>query len=206
MASTLLSDTTVARVLGAHDPEERFLTTGVEWYQYEELLTQLGDNFRYRVTYLEGALEIMSPSRHHELRKKNISRLLEAYFEEKRIPFWGLGSTTFRRQEQRGGTEPDECYCLYADKDIPDLAIEVVVTSGSIDKLEVYKRLGITEVWFWRDMQCVVYHSRHGQYEMLPDSVLLPQLDLALLSAYARQPDPLAALLGYRERLRQEAQ
>ncbi|MEG4506483.1 Uma2 family endonuclease [Microcoleus sp. F6_B4] len=36
-------------------------------------------------------------------------------------------------------------------KAIPDLAIEVVFTSGGIDKLQLYKRLGIPEVWFWED-------------------------------------------------------
>ena len=97
MTSMLLSDKTVALALSAADPEERFITTDVDWQQYEGLLATLGDSARYRVTYLEGALEIMSPSRRHELQKKNISRLLEAYFEETRTRFWGLGSTTFRR-------------------------------------------------------------------------------------------------------------
>lgn len=112
MTSMLLQDTAVASALGAEDPEERFITTGVDWSQYDRLLSTLQDRTRYRVTYLEGILEIMSPSRSHELLKKNISRLLEAYFEETRTRFWGLGSTTFRRQQQQGGTEPDECYCI----------------------------------------------------------------------------------------------
>ena len=146
MTSVLLQDTAVAVALGAEDPEERFITTGVDWKQYEGLLAKLGDRARYRVTYLEGILEIMSPSRAHELQKKNISRLLEAYFEETRTRFWGLGSTTFRRQEQQGGTEPDACYCLGEEKTFPDLAIEIVLTSGGLDKLEVYKRLGVQEV------------------------------------------------------------
>src|SRR5262245_65853858 len=69
----------------ADDPEEKFLTTGVSWNQYEDLLTKLGDRSRYRVTYLEGVLEIMSPSRRHEVWKKHISRLLEARSEERRV-------------------------------------------------------------------------------------------------------------------------
>jgi hypothetical protein len=28
-----------------------------------------------------------------------IARLLEAYFKENRIRFWGLGSTTFRKED-----------------------------------------------------------------------------------------------------------
>jgi Uma2 family endonuclease len=203
MTSMLLTDRAVALALGAEDPEERFITTGVAWHQYEGLLAKLGDSARYRVTYLEGVLEIMSPSRRHELQKKNISRLLEVYFEETRTHFWGLGSTTFRRQEQQGGTEPDECYCLGEEKELPDLAIEVVFTSGGIDKLEVYQRLGVKEVWFWQNMQFEVYHLRHEQYEIVPQSELLPNLDLAVLAEYAVKSDPLEALLEYRERIRQ---
>ena len=64
--------------------------------------------------------------------------MLEAYLEAKRIRFWGLGSTTFRSQDKQAGKEPDECYCIGTDKDIPDLAIEVVYTSGGVDILEIY--------------------------------------------------------------------
>ena len=204
MTSMLLRDQTVALALGAEDPEEWFITTGVDWQQYEGLLATLGDSARYRVTYLEGLLAIMSPSRQHELQKKNISRLLEAYFAETRTRFWGLGSTTFRQQAQRGGIEPDECYCLGEEKALPDLAIEIVVTSGGIDKLEVYRRLGVQEVWFWRNQQFEVYHLHGARYDLRRRSVLLPDLDLVMLAEYAVQSDPLAALLAYQERLRQD--
>lgn len=204
MTSMLLRDQAVALALGAEDPEEWFLTTGVDWQQYEGLLATLGESTRYRVTYLEGMLAIMSPSRQHELQKKNISRLLEAYFAETHTRFWGLGSTTFRQQTQRGGIEPDECYCLGEEKALPDLAIEIVVTSGGIDKLEVYRRLGVKEVWFWRNQQFEVYHLHGEQYDLRRRSALLPDLDLAVLAEYAAQSDPLTALLAYRERLRQD--
>jgi hypothetical protein len=75
MTSILLQDPTVALALGAVDPEERFTITGVDWSQYENLLVKLGDRVRYRITYLEGMLEIMSPSREHELQKKKYQPL-----------------------------------------------------------------------------------------------------------------------------------
>ena len=90
--------------LTPHDPEERFITSGVNWQQYENLLNNLtANNAHYRLTYLDGLLEIMSPSRRHEVSKKNISRLLEAYLKENRIRFWALGSTTFRDRQQTVG-------------------------------------------------------------------------------------------------------
>ncbi len=202
MTSIVLKDVDADIEWITDDPEERFMTTGVSWQQYEDLLTQLADTSRYRVTYLEGVLDIMAPSRRHEVDKKNISRLLEAYFEETRTRFWGLGSTTFRQEGKSGGTEPDECYCLDMEKAIPDLAIEIVVTSGGVDKLTVYQRLGVREVWFWQEDRFEVYHLQGEQYETVPGSQLLPDLDLALLATHVMQPDPLEALLAYREQVR----
>ncbi|WP_414581869.1 Uma2 family endonuclease [Scytonema sp. PCC 10023] len=190
MTSTLLKDLAEELDLVTDDPEERFITTGVSWEQYEELLNRLGDSPWYRVSYLEAVLEIMSPSRRHDQSKTNIGMLLEAYFQETRTRFWGLGSTTFRRQEKRGGTEPDECYCIGVEKELPDLAIEVVLTSGGVDKLAVYKRLGIKEVWFWHNTEFEVYHLRGKDYEKISHSELLPGLDLALLAQYVMHPDP----------------
>jgi len=202
MTSIVLKDVAADIELITDDPEERFMTTGVSWQQYEHLLAQLADTSRYRVTYLEGVLEIMAPSRRHEVDKKNIGRLLEAYFEETRTRFWGLGSTTFRQQGKSGGTEPDECYCLDTEKDIPDLAIEIVVTRGGVDKLAVYQRLGVREVWFWYRDRFEVYHLSGERYEAVPESQLLPELNLALLATHVMQPDPLDALLSYRAEVR----
>ncbi|MBD2774109.1 Uma2 family endonuclease [Iningainema tapete] len=188
--------------LQADDPEEQHIVTGVSWEQYEAFLSRLGDSSGYRITYLEGVLEIVSPSRRHEVSKKNIGRLLEVYFEENRIRFWALGSTTLRKQEKKGGKEPDECYCIGTEKEFPDLAIEVVFTSGGIDKLEVYKRLGVREVWFWHNNQFSIYSLQGDKYEQISKSELLPDLDLALLAEYVMQPDPLEAMLDFRAKIR----
>ncbi len=93
----------------------------------------------------------MSPSRRHESRKTRIGYLLVIYFLEADINYFPFGSTTLRREEESGGTEPDEAYCIGADKEFPDQAIEVIVTSGGINKLEVYRRLNVKEVWFWQN-------------------------------------------------------
>ena len=148
MTSLLLKDVTESLGLPAGDSEEHYTITAVSWQQYEALLERLGDNPGYRVTYLEGVLELVAPSRKHDRNKTLIGMLLEAYFQETRTRFYGLGSTTFRNPAGASGTEPDECYCLGTEKEFPDLAIEVVVTSGNVDKLAVYQRLGVREVWF----------------------------------------------------------
>ena len=55
--------------LQAEDPEERQIISGVSWQGYEALLNEFGDSLRYRVTYLDGVLELVSPSRRHERNK-----------------------------------------------------------------------------------------------------------------------------------------
>jgi Uma2 family endonuclease len=197
----LLND--LPALLQAEDPEERQLISGVPWDRYEALLSDLGDSLTYRVTYLDGVLELMAPSRRHEADKTNIGSLLEDYFKEARIRYFPVGSTTLRRQQKSSGTEPDESYCLYEDKEFPDLAIEVVVTSGSVNKLEVYRRLGIREVWFFRNGRFEVHCLRDDHYQVMAASELLPALDLAMLARYARAADPLAAALAFRDEIRQ---
>lgn len=72
------------------------------------------------------------------------------------------------------GLEPDECYCLGQKKEFPDLAIEIVLTRGLVDKLDIYRGLGVTEVWVWDAEQFRVYHLREDRYEQRSASELLP--------------------------------
>ena len=126
--------------------EQRCVLPNIKWQQYESLLATLGDYRGLRLIYLEGTLEIFMPSPEHELLKKAIARLLERYAEELGIPLHGYGSTTFRREAMGRGLEPDECYCIGEFKEFPDFAVEINLTSGGVDKLAVYKGLGIPEV------------------------------------------------------------
>jgi Uma2 family endonuclease len=176
------------------DPEERFITNGVSWEIYEGLLKKLEDNSHYRITYLDGVLEIVSPSIRHEKVKKNIAMLLEHYLYKKRINCIAMGSTTFKNKAKKAGAEPDECYCIGEEKSIPDIAIEVNLTSGNIDKLETYRRLGVKEVWMWKMGQLSLYHLREETsqkfvdsygYERIIKSEFIPDLDISLLSCCA---------------------
>jgi Uma2 family endonuclease len=206
MSLNLLEDIAAQSILQATDPEERYLISGVSWDEYEALLERLGDSPWYRVSYLEGVLEIMAPSRRHELSKDNITRLLNAYFEETRTRFYGLGSTTFRVRLKARGLEPDTCFCIGSEKEFPDIAIEVVETSGGIDKLAVYGGLGVPEVWFWQKQQFKIHHWRGEAYEQISCSELLPGLDLNLLAAYVPNPEPLDAVLEFRAKIREQQQ
>ena len=202
------------QALQRQDPECRYITDRVNWEQYEALLARNGDTSAYRVTYLDGALEIMSPSRRHESRKTRIGNLLEIYFLEADINYFPFGSTTLRLEEKSGGTEPDEVYCIGTDKEFPDLVIEVIVTSGGINKLEIYRRLNVKEVWFWQNDRFSLYYLRSEipvqfvqtcGYEPITRSEILPNLDIELLAEYIRYPNSLIAAKEFRQRLRSGA-
>jgi Uma2 family endonuclease len=186
--------------------DQRVILTGVAWTQYEALLNLFGDDQPgVRVAYLGGDLEIMSPSRKHERIKKVVARLLELYALEKAIALTGLGSTTFREAAKERGAEPDECYCVGEEKDLPDIAFEVVLTSGGINKLAIYEGLGVPEVWFWRDGVLHVYGLTPAGYERKDASTFLPGLHVARLASFVELPDQDQAIRSFRASLRGEA-
>jgi Uma2 family endonuclease len=189
--------------LRSDQTDQQYTITWVSWPTYEALLSDLGDDFpRLRVHYLEGTLEITMPGRKHEVLKDNIARLLDVYFEETRTRFYGLGSTTFKLQAKRRGAEPDMSFCIGTDKEFPDIAIKVVQTSGGVNKLAIYQGLSIAEVWFWQDDRFTVYHLREEGYERRDRSGFLLDLDLTLLAIYVQYPEPLDAVLAFRQALR----
>jgi len=185
------------------EASQQYTITDVSWETYEALLTDLDDNLPgLRVHYLEGVLEITMPSRQHEVFKENIGRLLGVYFEETRTRFYSLGSTTFRSEAKRRGAEPDLSFCIATNKALPDIAIEVVKTSGGVDKLSIYQGLNVAEVWFWQENRFTLYHLGDQEYEQREVSQFLPDLDLNLLASYVTYSEPLDAVLEYRQALR----
>jgi len=188
--------------------EQRLIINGVTWEQYSTLVNIYTDEYpSLHMTYLNGVLEIMTTSNEHERLKKIFARLLEMYFVERQIDLNGYGQTTFRQELAQRGLEPDECYCFGALKEVPDIAIEIVVSSGGIDKLEVYRGLGIPEVWFWyaKQQQWKLYRLREdaheSKYELIPHSEFLPELDFDLLSQFAKETSQTKAVIAYRETL-----
>lgn len=181
-------------------PEEKITLYGVTWEQYDTLVSMFMDQFPgLRMTFLKGTLEIMGTSSEHERLKKIIARLLEMYAVEKRITLNGYGNTTFRKEAKQRGLEPDECYCLGELRQVPDIAIEIAITSGGINKLSVYQGLGVTEVWFWQDNQFSLYRLREEEYKKIDQSEFLPDLDLVLLGKFVNYGNQTEAVIAYRD-------
>jgi len=173
------------------------LLSNVTWETLEQLDIDLADTGA-RLTYLDGYVEIMAPlSDAHEEPKNTLGQLLETYMRQKNIRFYGRGSTTIGSKELTARKEPDESYCLGQRKSVPDLAVEIVVTSGGINILEIYRRIGVQEVWFWEDGVISVYCLRLNGYELVNKSELLPELDLRSLEFYSRMADQYDAVNAF---------
>src|SRR5690606_7011757 len=108
--------------------------------------------------------------------KAVLGRLVETYCLERGIEFRTLGSWTLEDKTVERGGEPDECYVFGERRPAtrPDLAIEVVWTSGGLNKLDIYRELGVREVWFWKKNRITVHQLRDDQYEDTPASAVLP--------------------------------
>jgi Uma2 family endonuclease len=173
----------------------------IPWATYV-LLRDTTDSSGVRMTFLEGWLEITSPSRTHEVNKKQIARLLELFCLERNIPLYGYGSMTFRKEEAQRGLEPDECYCRDRDGEIPDIALEVVITAPAIDKLDVYRGLGVREVWVFADAKFQGFALTGDRYEASAASRVFPEVDLNRIAHYAAHADQHSALQSFRAELR----
>jgi len=75
---------------------------------------------------------------------------------------------------------------------------EAVWTSGRIDKLNIYRKLGVAEVWFWRKGSIQPYCLRGERYEPVAASEVLPGLDLEQLAVFLDRPTTFEAIKGDR--------
>jgi Uma2 family endonuclease len=186
--------------------DQRVRLHDIDWEGYESFLTLRGEQGGTRVTYLDGELELMSPSINHEIFKKTLARLLEAYAEERGIELNGYGSWTVKSPVTKRGVEADECYVVGqrdTPPEIPDIAIEVVWTSGGIDKLEVYRGLGVPEVWFWQNGALRFFLLQDDGYLSSTRSRLLPDLDPELIARCMGKSSQTQAVRALRAALRE---
>ena len=177
---------------------------GATWADYQRALELRGERAGPRISFLEGQLQFMSPSRHHEVIKSVIACLVEAWWMDRGIDFTAAGAWTLEKKDADRGLEPDECYDFGAveDPERPDLAIEVVWTSGGISKLEIYRKLGVPEVWIWKKGRISVFEWVAEQYVARERSVRFPELDLRLVERCAEIRPTSRAVQEFRQAVR----
>ncbi len=183
--------------------ERRLVVHGVTWRDYVVAREAL-DSPGLRMTFLRGALELMSPSRSHQLRKKTIARAVELYALMREVPLIGYGSTTFCREDRQLGVEPDECYRVgppMGDGDLPDIVLDVIMTEPLVDRLEVYRGFGVPEVWLFQNERFSLHRLADDAYRPVERSGLLPDLEFMMIEEIAVREDQAAALVELHDRL-----
>ncbi|NJN71795.1 MAG: Uma2 family endonuclease [Limnothrix sp. RL_2_0] len=171
-------------------PQQHILLSDISWETYQALVHDLAERPSQRLTYDQGHLEIMTPRPEHEANKRLLGRIVESTTEELGIEIYSLGSTTWSREDLQKGLEPDECYYITAEPEMrgkididlavdpaPDLAIEIDITSSSLNRLAIYASLGIPEIWRFAGNDLFIYVLMDGGYQTQEQSRLLPMLN-----------------------------
>jgi Uma2 family endonuclease len=181
-------------------PEQIVQLSGISWQTYETLLAEIGDR-QIRLTYNRGNLEIMVPSPEHERFKEVLGRFVETLAEELDVRIEPLGSTTFKRPEL-SGVEPDKCFYIQnlsavkGKKRIdlnqdppPDLAVEIDITSRSQNSLQVYRDLGVPEVWIYNGSRLRINRLENGEYVERESSLAFPSLPILEIVRFLEQAE-----------------
>lgn len=176
-------------VVPAISADVSVLLKNVSWATYDGLTRETGESTSQRFAYDQGTLEILMPAAAHEETNRTIAALVEFVAVEWDIETRNLGSATFKHEELARGFEPDTCFYIQnveavagrgeidlTEDPAPDLVIEIDITHPSLEKLPLYARLGVAEVWRYQREQVMVYVLEGGEYQEREASHVLPLL------------------------------
>lgn len=176
---------------------DRVILKSIRWKTYQALIQDFEPDPAIRLTYDHGTLEIRMPLDPHETYKKRIGRLIEAATEELNLEIRSLGSRTCQREDLARGLEPDQCYYIQNEVRVrgveqidlnhlppPDLAVEIDITSSSLDRLAIYAALQVPEIWRYDGKTLTIYGYQEGDYQVFPCSLAMPQLDASNLTRF----------------------
>ena len=169
---------------------DRVLLHNITWQQFENILDDIGQTRSARVAYDNGTLEIMTPLPEHEYYKENIGDCIKDIAEVLDRDYESLGSTTWRKEAEMAGIEPDNCFYFQNEGKIrgqleydlnqdppPDLALEIDLTSKSLNRFPIYARLGVPEIWCYDNGRLKVYLLQENKtYQESEFSLVFPDL------------------------------
>ncbi|WP_414577807.1 Uma2 family endonuclease [Anabaena sp. CCY 9402-a] len=180
--------------------EQRTVLHNVSWETFEALLRDTGEDRGSRFAYDCGVLEIMTPLFEHENPKIQFDRLIFTLVEELDLEIKSAGSTTLKLPLAKRGIEPDNCYYIQNEFRVrgkeklnletdppPDLAIEIDITSSSVNKFNIYSALGIAELWRYDGQNLKFYHLLEGQYIEHEFSLAFPVVSVNDISRFIQQ-------------------
>lgn len=174
-------------------PGQRSRIHDLGWSEFEQILSELGEDRSTRIAYSKNVLEIRMPLPQHERAKSILGDIVKIILEELELDCECFGSTTFKNQKMGYGLEPNDCFYiqnhqLMIGKDRidlavdppPDLAIEVDVTSKT--QMGAYLSLGVPELWICEQEELRIYVLQSHQYHRVTASPSLPNVPILELA------------------------
>ncbi|MEP0801235.1 Uma2 family endonuclease [Funiculus sociatus] len=180
--------------------EQRTVLPNISWETLEALLRETGADRGWRFAYDGSTLELMTPLFEHENPKSNLGNLIIFLALELDIEIKSAGSTTLKRQIANRGIEPDNCYYIQNELAVrgkqkldletdppPDLAIEIDITSSSVNKFDIYSALGVTELWRYDGRGLKFYQLTQGKYIECEFSIAFPLVSVTEISRFIEE-------------------
>ncbi|GAB4461785.1 MAG: Uma2 family endonuclease [Armatimonadaceae bacterium] len=178
--------------------EQRIVLNNIRWKTYECLLNDHTDQAVPRFVFDRGTLEIMSPLSRHEEVNRSLNKIVETVLDTWDWVYRNLGSTTFRREDLERGFEPDTCFYIQSAAQIaeteqvdvregdpvPDLVIEIDLSSSSLPKEPIFAAFSIPEVWRYSEDRLTIWILDSENYREQEESVALPGVTTALLNRW----------------------
>jgi Uma2 family endonuclease len=121
--------------------------------------------------------------------------------EELELPAKSFGATTLNRDDLEHGAEPDSCYYIQHVSHIagrhvdlatdppPDLIIEVDISSPSGRRLEIYRQLGVPEVWRYTSGGLQIHQLQEGHYVPCDASPAFPMVSTVAINQFLQQAE-----------------
>jgi Uma2 family endonuclease len=169
----------------------------VSWETYERLLADDEERRVPRLTYDQGVLELVTPSKPHEVDAATITRFVDIVTAVLGIPIQSTASTTFRRQDLERGFEPDASFYVQNEARVrnrrevdlavdppPDVVLEMEMGRSALDKLPLFASMGVPEVWRCDGQRVTIFVLEQDRYRESPNSLALPVLTSEILTRF----------------------
>jgi len=192
--------------------EQRVLLQNISWQFFESLLVELGDHRSSRLAYHKGNLEIMTPLWEHENPNRKIEAMILAFVDELNFIVEMGGSVTLKRSEKKAAKEPDSCYYIQNEARVrgitkldltetppPDLAVEIDITSSSLNQFDIYADLGVLEIWRYDGRSIKFYQLQKGEYVECDRSPTFPTLPATKVDEFLAQCQTLGITVAVRQ-------
>lgn len=177
--------------------DDRVVLYNVGWQTYARLRQELSES-PIRLTYDGSNLELMSPSRQHELISRYLGWMIRTIAAELDIPIGSGGSMTFQRSDLARGLEPDDCFWISNEPAVggklevdlnvdppPDLAIEIDMSPSRLQRPGIYAALQIPEIWRYDgEVLHVDVLQADGRYRASSASLAFPFLPMGELTRF----------------------